>query len=48
MATDMGRLENKETIILHIKRHFKGIHHRFVNDPEFRESQLEHARTEEV
>ena len=31
-----------------IKRHFQGIHHRFVNDPEFRESQLEHGRTEEV
>ena len=31
-----------------IKRHFKGIHHRFVNDPEFRASQLEHARDEEM
>ena len=31
-----------------IKRHFQGIHHRFVNDPEFRASQLEHDRDEEV
>ena len=29
-------------------RHFQGIHHRFVNDPEFRASQLEHDRDEEV
>ena len=26
----------------------QGIHHRFVNDPEFRASQLEHDRDEEV
>ena len=32
----------------YIKRHFQGIHHRFVNDPEFRASQLEHDRDEEV
>ena len=31
-----------------IKRRFKGIHDRFLNDPEFRASQLEHDRTEEV
>ena len=31
-----------------IKRHFQGIHHRFVKDPEFRASQLKHDRTEEV
>ena len=31
-----------------IKRTFQGIHHRFVNDPEFRASQLEHDRNEEV
>ena len=31
-----------------IKRHFQGIHHRFVNDLEFRASQLEHDRDEEV
>ena len=30
------------------KKHFKGIHHRFVNDPEFRASQLEHDGDEEV
>ena len=30
-----------------IKMHFQGIHHRFVNEPEFRESQLEHDRTED-
>ena len=27
-----------------IKRNFQGIHHRFVNDPDFRSSQLEHDR----
>ena len=31
-----------------IKRHFQGIHQRFVNDPEFRASQLEHDRDEDV
>ena len=31
-----------------INRHFQGIHHRFVNDPEFRASQLEHDRDEEI
>ena len=31
-----------------IKRRFQGIHHRFLNDPEFRDSQLEHDQTEEV
>ena len=31
-----------------IKWHLEGIHDRFVNDPEFRESQLEHDRDEEV
>ena len=31
-----------------IKRRFKGIHDRFLKDPEFRESQREHDRTEEV
>ena len=31
-----------------IKRHSEGIHDRFLKDPEFRESQLEHGRTEEV
>ena len=30
------------------KRHFEGIHDRFLRDPEFRESQLEHDRNEEV
>ena len=30
------------------KKHFQGIHHHFVNDPEFRASQLEHDRDEEV
>ena len=55
MATDMGKLQNKETnFIAHnlrkrcIKRHFQGIHRRFVNDTEFRASQLEHDRTEGV
>ena len=27
---------------------FQGIHHRFVNDHEFRASQLEHDRNQEV
>ena len=31
-----------------IKKGFEGIHDRFRKDPEFRESQLEHDRTEEV
>ena len=31
-----------------IKRRCKGIHDRFLNDPDFRVSQLEHDRTEEV
>ena len=31
-----------------IKRHFRGNHDRFLKDPEFRASQLEHDRTEEV
>ena len=54
MAIDMGRLKNKETIILPriwercIRRGFEGIHDRFLKDPVFRESQHEHDRTEEV
>ena len=31
-----------------IKRRFKGIHDRFLNDPDVRAPQLEHDRTEEV
>ena len=30
------------------KEAFEGIHDRFLKDPEFRESQLEHDRDEEV
>ena len=55
MATDMGKLQNKENILLPImlrkrciKRRFQGIHHHFLNDPDFRASQLEHDRNEEV
>ena len=55
MAIDMEKLQNKEIIMLPInlrkrciKRRFKGIHGRILNDPEFRASQLEHDRTEEV
>ena len=54
MAIDMGKLQNKESYVAHnlrkrcIKRRLKGIHDRFLKDPEFRESQLEHDRTEEV
>ena len=46
MAIDMGKLQHKESIMLPIiwegciKRHFQGIHHRFVNDPEFRASDI--------
>ena len=31
-----------------IKKHFKGIHDRFLKDPEFRTAMLEHDRDEEV
>ena len=31
-----------------IKKHFKGIHYRFLRDPEFRTAMLEHDRDEEV
>ena len=31
-----------------IKRRFQGIHHRFLNNLEFRASQLEHDRNDEV
>ena len=31
-----------------IKKHFKGIHNRFLKDPEFRAAMLEHGRDEEV
>ena len=54
MAINMGKLKNKETIMLLflrqrcIKKRFKGIHKRFLKDPEFREFQLERGRTEEV
>ena len=55
MAIDMGKLHNKKNIIKSIiwKRDasrsvFKGIRDRFVNDPDFRASQPEHDRTEEV
>ena len=55
MATDMGKTkEQKEYHQAHnlkkrcIKRPFKGIHDRFLNDPEFRASQLEHDRDEEA
>ena len=46
--------ENKENHQAHnlkkrfIKKHVKGIHDRFLKDPEFRASQLEHDRDEEV
>ena len=55
MANDVGRLKNKETIMLPIilrkkciERNFEGIHVRFLKDPQFRASHLEHDRTEEV
>ena len=43
--------EQRDHFVAHnlcIKRNFQGTHHRFVNDPEFRTSQLEHDRNEEV
>ena len=46
--------EKKEYHLVHnlkkrcIKRGYQGIHDRFLKDPEFRASQLEHDRTEEV
>ena len=55
MATEMGELQKrKEYHQAHnlikrcIKKHFKVIHDRFLNDPEFRASHLEHDRDEEV
>ena len=54
MATDMGTPEKKEDHQAHnmrrrrIEKHFKGIHDRFLRDPEFRVSMLEHDRDEEV
>ena len=55
MATDMGKLQNKEIILLPIflrkrciKRHFQGIHDRFFINTEFRASQLKHDPTEKV
>ena len=54
MATDMGKLHKKEHHQDHnlkmrcIKKHCKGIHDRFLKDPEFRASQLEHDRDQEV
>ena len=55
MSTDMGGFENRRNVIKPIirkrdasRRIFKGIHGRFLKDPEFRASQVEHDRDEEV
>ena len=55
MATDMGKLlKKKEYHLAHnwkkrcIKRKFTGIHDRFLRDPDFRKSMLEHDRDEDV
>ena len=55
MATDIGKTPEKKEYHQAqnlkkrcIKKHFKGIHDRFLKDPEFRASLLEHDRTEEV
>ena len=55
MVTDMGKLQKrKEYHPAHnlktrcIKRKFTGIHDRFLRDPDFRKSMLEHARDEDV
>ena len=55
MAIDMGKLQHKERALccpsfekdMH-QEALSRIHHRFVNDPDFRASQLEHDRDEEV
>ena len=48
MATDMGKNSTTKRMSSCIKKHFKGIHDRFLKDSEFRASQLEHDRDEEV
>ena len=54
MATDMGTPEKKEYHQARnlkkrcIKRRFTGIHDRFLRDPDFRLSMLEHDRDEDV
>ena len=55
MATDMGKLQKKkEDHLAHnlkkrcIKTRFTGIHDRFLRDPDFRKSMLEHDRDEDV
>ena len=54
MATDMEKTTaQRDHYIVHnlkkrcIKRRFTGIHDRFLKDPEFRASPLEHDRDEE-
>ena len=55
MATAYGKTPEKKVYLqAHnlkkrcIKKHFKGIHDRFLKDPEFRASMPEHDRDEEV
>ena len=55
MATDMGKLQKRKKYHLThnlkkrcIKRGFTGIHDRFLRDPDFRKSMLEHDRDEDV
>ena len=55
MATDMEKLQKRKIVIKPINKKrdtsrsiSKGSHDRFLKDPEFRASQLEHDRDEEV
>ena len=49
MATDMGKLQKRKNMIKRcIKTHFKGIHNRFLRDPDFRKAMIEHDRDEDV
>ena len=54
MATDMGKLKETENHLVHnlkkrcIKKHFNGIHDRFLRDHVFRERMIEHDRDEDV
>ena len=55
MATDMGKLQKRKNIIKPIiwkkrcnKKHFKGIHDRTFQDPDFRKAIHEHYRDEDV
>ena len=54
MATDMGTLQKRKKLLAHnlkqrcIKKNFKGIHNRFLRDPDFHKAMHEHDRDEKV